>query len=251
MIQCIALQKKYGDLVAVHDLDLEIAPGEVFGFLGPNGAGKTTTIRMMVGLLEPSAGQVLLGGHDLAAAPEAAKALLGYVPDQPFLYDKLTATEFLRFIGGLYRLDRDDMADRTVDLLEEFGLADRGQELVETFSHGMKQRLALAAALMHRPRILILDEPMVGMDPQGALALRQLLGGLAASGVTIFLSTHSLPVAEELCDRIGILDHGKLVAEGTLAELRVRASELPDLASSEGSLESVFLSLTGTEDRGA
>ncbi len=143
------------------------------------------------------------------------------------------------------------MADRSVDLLEEFGLLDRGEELIETFSHGMKQRLALAAALIHRPRILILDEPMVGMDPQGALALRQLLGGLAASGVTIFLSTHSLPVAEELCDRIGILDHGRLIAEGTLAELRLRASELPELASNEGSLESVFLSLTGTEDRRA
>jgi len=251
MIQCIGLRKSYGALVAVHDLDLEIAPGEVFGFLGPNGAGKTTTIRMMVGLLEPSGGQVLLGGHDLATAPEAAKALLGYVPDQPFLYDKLTAKEFLRFIGGLYRLERDDIADRSVDLLEEFGLVDRAEELIETYSHGMKQRLALAAALIHRPRILILDEPMVGMDPQGALALRQLLGGLAASGITIFLSTHSLAVAEELCDRIGILDHGKLIAQGTLAELRIHASELPELASNEGSLESVFLSLTGTEGRHA
>ncbi len=250
MIQCIALQKKYGDLVAVHDLDLEIAAGEVFGFLGPNGAGKTTTIRMMVGLLEASAGQVLLGGHDLAREPEAAKALLGFVPDQPFLYDKLTAKEFLRFIGGLYRVDPRDIADRTVDLLEEFGLVDRTEELIETFSHGMKQRLALAAALIHRPRILILDEPMVGMDPQGALALRHLLGALAASGVTIFISTHSLGVAEEICDRIGIIDHGRLIAQGTLAELRTRASEFSVLPSREGSLESVFLSLTGTEDRG-
>ena len=250
MIQCITLRKQYGELVAVHDLDLEIAPDEVFGFLGPNGAGKTTTIRMMVGLLEPSGGQVLLGGHDLAREPEAAKALLGYVPDQPFLYDKLTALEFLRFIGGLYRVDRDEITHRSADLLEEFGLVDRAEELVETYSHGMKQRLALAAALIHRPRILVLDEPLVGMDPQGALALRQLLGGLAASGVTIFLSTHSLPVAEELCDRIGILDHGRLIAEGTLAELREHASEIPDLARSD-SLESVFLSLTGTEDRRA
>ena len=251
MIQCITLRKQYGDLVAVHDLDLEIAPGEVFGFLGPNGAGKTTTIRMMTGLLEPSGGQVLLGGHDLATEPEAAKALLGYVPDQPFLYDKLTAKEFLGFIGGLYRVERDDIRERSLDLLEEFGLVERSEELVETFSHGMKQRLALAAALIHRPQILILDEPMVGMDPQGALALRHLLGGLAASGVTIFLSTHSLPVAEELCDRIGILDHGKLIAQGTLAELRATASEFPELVRSEDSLESVFLSLTGTEDRRA
>jgi ABC-2 type transport system ATP-binding protein len=251
MIQCIGLRKQYGELVAVHDLDLEIEPGEVFGFLGPNGAGKTTTIRMMVGLLEPSAGRVLLGGHDLATEPEAAKALLGFVPDQPFLYDKLTAKEFLRFIGGLYRVDRAEIEDRSGDLLEEFGLVERAEELIETFSHGMKQRLALAAALIHRPRILVLDEPMVGMDPQGALALRHLLGGLSASGVTIFLSTHSLPVAEELCDRIGILDHGRLIAQGTLAELRVRASEFPELSGSEDSLESVFLSLTGTEDRRA
>ncbi len=251
MIQTNALRKQYGDLVAVQDLDLEIAAGEVFGFLGPNGAGKTTTIRMMVGLLEPSGGQVLLGGHDLAREPEAAKALLGYVPDQPFLYGKLTAKEFLRFIAGLYRVDRDEIDERSVDLLEEFGLVERSEELIETYSHGMKQRLALAAALIHRPRILILDEPMVGMDPQGALALRQLLGALAASGVTIFLSTHSLPVAEELCDRIGILDRGRLVAQGTLAELRVVASEFPELSQPDHSLESVFLSLTGTEDRRA
>ncbi len=251
MIQTNALRKQYGDLVAVQDLDLEIAAGEVFGFLGPNGAGKTTTIRMMVGLLEPSGGQVLLGGHDLAREPEAAKALLGYVPDQPFLYGKLTAKEFLRFIAGLYRVDRDEIDERSVDLLEEFGLVERSEELIETYSHGMKQRLALAAALIHRPRILILDEPMVGMDPQGALALRQLLGALAASGVTIVLSTHSLPVAEELCDRIGILDRGRLVAQGTLAELRVVASEFPELSQPDHSLESVFLSLTGTEDRRA
>ena len=251
MIQCMMLRKQYGELVAVHDLDLDIASGEVFGFLGPNGAGKTTTIRMMVGLLEPSAGQVLLGGHDLAREPEAAKALLGYVPDQPFLYDKLTANELLRFIGGLYRVDAEEITDRSTDLLEEFGLLDRREDLVETFSHGMKQRLAVAAALIHRPRILVLDEPMVGMDPQGALALRQLLGGLAAGGVTIFLSTHSLGVAEELCDRIGILDHGRLIAQGTLDELRRHASEFPELSRTEGSLESVFLSLTGTEDRRA
>lgn len=251
MLEVRNLTKRYGDYPAVRDISFSAEQGQILGFLGPNGAGKTTTIRMMTGLLEPSGGQVLLGGHDLAIEPEAAKALLGYVPDQPFLYDKLTAKEFLSFIGGLYRVDRDDIRERSIDLLEEFGLVDRTEELVETFSHGMKQRLALAAALIHRPKILILDEPMVGMDPQGALALRHLLGGLAASGVTIFLSTHSLPVAEELCDRIGILDHGKLIAQGTLDELRVRASEFPELMHSEDSLESVFLSLTGTEDRRA
>ncbi len=247
MIRCNGLRKAYGPLLAVDDLDLHIERGEVFGFLGPNGAGKTTTIRMLVGMLAPTAGTVHLGGHDLAREPEAAKALLGYVPDQPFLYDKLTGMEFLRFVGGLYAMEASDVAERGVDLLEEFGLLDRAEELIETYSHGMKQRLAVASALVHRPRILILDEPMVGMDPQGALELRRLLGALAASGVTIFLSTHSLGVAEELCDRIGILDHGRLVALGSLGELRSRATDHPELAPAGPSLEAVFLRLTGTE----
>ncbi len=249
MIRCVALRKTYGTMVAVDDLDLEVEAGEVFGFLGPNGAGKTTTIRMMMGLLEPSAGTVLLGGHDILREPEAAKAITGYVPDQPALYDKLTALEFLRFVGGLYGVEADELESRSADLLEEFGLVERAEELVETYSHGMKQRLMLAAALVHRPQILVLDEPMVGMDPQGALALRRLLIALAATGVTIFLSTHSLGVAEELCDRIGILDHGRLVAVGSLQELRDRASERPELHSFDSSLEAVFLHLTGTTGR--
>ncbi len=246
MIRCVALRKAYGSLVAVDDLDLTIETGEVFGFLGPNGAGKTTTIRMMIGLLAPTSGTVMLGGHDITKAPEAAKAVTGYVPDQPFLYDKLTGIEFLRFVGGLYAVERGELESRSADLLDEFSLVDRASELIETYSHGMKQRLTLAAALIHRPRILILDEPMVGMDPQGALGLRRLLGGLAASGVTIFLSTHSLGVAEELCDRIGILDRGRLIALGTLHELRARTAG-GFLEPFDDSLEAVFLSLTGTE----
>src|ERR1700675_1800799 len=194
MIRCVALRKTYGSVVAVDDLDLEIEPGEVFGFIGPNGAGKTTTIRMMVGILAPTSGTVELGGYDIRKEPEAAKALTGYVPDQPALYDKLTGIEFLRFVGGLYGVAADELQHRCTDLLEEFGLVDRAYELIETYSHGMKQRLTVAEALVHRPKILIREEPMVGMDPQGALALRRLLGALAASGVTIFLSTHSLSV---------------------------------------------------------
>jgi ABC-2 type transport system ATP-binding protein len=251
MIRCVALRKTYGSLVAVDDLELSIEAGEVFGFLGPNGAGKTTTIRMMIGLLEPTSGTVLLGGHDIAKDPEAAKAVTGYVPDQPFLYDKLTGIEFLRFVGGLYGLDRAELETRSADLLDEFVLIERAAELIETYSHGMKQRLALAAALIHRPRILILDEPMVGMDPQGALALRRLLGALAASGVTIFLSTHSLPVAEELCDRIGILDQGRLIALGSLHELRTGSADRSFREPFDDSLEAVFLRLTGTGGEGA
>jgi len=250
MISCIALRKVYGPVVAVDDLDLEVSAGEVFGFLGPNGAGKTTTIRMMLGLLVPTSGTVILDGHDIRTAPEAAKAVTGYVPDQPSLYDKLTGLEFLGFMGGLYAVDESELAERGSDLLEEFGLLERADELIETYSHGMKQRLILAAALVHRPKILVLDEPMVGMDPQGAVTLKRLLAALAASGVTIFLSTHSLGVAEELCDRIGILDHGRLVAVGSLPELRARAIGHPELDRFDVSLEAVFLRLTGTGEGG-
>jgi len=245
MIRFVRLRKEYGTTVAVADLDCTIESGAVFGFIGPNGAGKTTTIRIMAGLLAPTAGTVLLGGHDIGREPEAAKAITGYLPDHPFLYDKLTALEFLRFVGGLYGLGGGELERRASELLEQFGLAERATELTETYSHGMKQRLALAAALVHRPSILVLDEPMVGLDPQGAVALRRLLVELSARGVTIFLSTHSLHVAEALCDRIGILDRGRLVALGSLAELRTRAAARLDPLEDNGSLESVFLAITG------
>jgi ABC-2 type transport system ATP-binding protein len=242
VIRFLHLGKRYGDMVAVEALQFEIGAGEVFGFIGPNGAGKTTTIRMMMGLLAPTEGTVELAGHDIRTAAEAAKAVTGYVPDHAFLYDKLTAREFLHFVGGLYGLAGAALGARADELLADFALADRAEELTETFSHGMRQRLALAAALLHRPRLLVLDEPMVGLDPQGAVALRQLVRRLAAAGVTVFLSTHSLHVAEELCDRIGVLDRGRLVALGTLPELRARAA----VAAAPGaSLEDVFLRLTG------
>jgi ABC-2 type transport system ATP-binding protein len=242
VIRLERLRKTYGSLVAVDDLSLEVEPGCVFGFLGRNGAGKTTTIRMMLGLLEPTAGTVVLGGHDIRRAPEAAKALTGYLPDHPFLYDKLTGLELLRFVGALYRIAPAEVERRAHQLLAEFGLARVAGELTETLSHGMRQRLALAAALVHRPRVLVLDEPMVGLDPEGALELRRLLRRLATEGVTIFLSTHSLAVAEELCGRIGIVNRGRLVALGTLAELRARA------ATEDGaSLEAVFLEIVNAE----
>jgi len=246
MIRFVGLRKEYGPTVAVAGLDFTIEQGRVFGFIGPNGAGKTTTIRMMVGLLAPTAGSVLLGGNDIGREPEAAKAITGYLPDHPFLYDKLTGGEFLRFVGGLYGLGGRELERRSAELLAGFGLTERAAELTETYSHGMKQRLALAAALVHRPRILILDEPMVGLDPQGVVALRGLLAELSAHGVTIFLSTHTLNVAEALCDRIGILDRGRLVAFGSLAELRTRAAAQVGPAAGDGSLESVFLAITGS-----
>ena len=246
MIRIEHLRKTYGTLVAVDDLSLEVEPGSVFGFLGRNGAGKTTTIRMMMGLLEPTAGTVALGGHDIRRAPEAAKVLTGYLSDHPFLYDKLTGLELLRFVGSLYGLGAADAARRAAGLLEEFGLARMAGELTETLSHGMRQRLALAAALVHRPRVLVLDEPMVGLEPEGTLELRRLLRRLATDGATIFLSTHSLAVAEELCSRIGIIDRGRLVALGTLAELRARAGG--DGGADPASLEAVFLDIVSAAD---
>lgn len=253
MIEFRKLKKTYGTLVAVDELELTIDEGCVFGFIGRNGAGKTTTIRMMMGLLEPSAGTVLLGGHDIRREPEKAKAITGYLPDHPFLYDKLTGYELLRFVGGLYSVPERRREERIRQLIDEFALTERAGELVETYSHGMKQRLALAAALLHEPRILVLDEPMVGLDPQGALDFRRLLAKLAAQGTTIFLSTHSLAVAEELCDRIGVLDRGRLVALGNLSELREHAASMPAahrLRDMNGgaTLEMVFLQLIGASE---
>jgi ABC-2 type transport system ATP-binding protein len=241
VIRIVKLRKAYGPLVAVDDLTLDVPPGTVFGFIGRNGAGKTTTIKMMMGLLAPTSGTVLLDGHDIRRQPEAAKAIAGFLPDRPHLYDKLTGVEYLRFVGGLYGLSRADAATHAAALLDEFRLSPQAGELVETYSHGMKQRLSLAGALIHRPRILVLDEPMVGLDPEGAIAMRRLLVQLAGGGVTIFLSTHSLAVAEELCGRIGILDRGKLVALGSLDELRAHAGNGHEAPS----LETVFLDILG------
>ena len=243
MIAIERLCKRFGPLVAVDDLDFTVETGTVFGFLGRNGAGKTTTIRMMMGLLEPTSGTVRLGGHDIAREPDAAKRMTGYLPDRPHLYDKLTGLEYLTFVGGLFDLDRRDAKQRALSLLDDMRLTAQGGELVETFSHGMKQRLALAGAMMHRPRILILDEPMVGLDPEGARELKTRIATLAADGVTIFLSTHSLAVAEEVCGRIGIVDRGRLVALGSLDDLRARAKTAAGAESEGRTLEDVFLDI--------
>jgi ABC-2 type transport system ATP-binding protein len=243
MIELIGLTKRYGTTLAVDDLNLTVAAGEIFGFLGPNGAGKTTTIRMMMGLLQPTAGTVRLAGHDLATDDIAAKRLCGFVPDRPHIYEKLTGAEFLDFVAGLYLVPIAVATPRRDQLLQMFDLTQWATELVESYSHGMKQRLVMAAALIHAPRLLIVDEPMVGMDPRGARLLKRTFRQLARGGVTVFMSTHSLEVAEETCDRIGIINEGRLIAIGTVDELRRQAG-----SHSNSRLETIFLKLTGGED---
>ncbi len=242
MIELRELTKCYGKTTAVDRLSLSISAGQIFGFLGPNGAGKTTTIRMMMGLLQPSAGSVHLGGFDLHRDPLRAKALCGFVPDRPHVYEKLTGAEYLDFTADLYHVDAATKTVRRERLLEVFGLADWRDELAESYSHGMKQRLVMAAALVHAPRILIVDEPTVGMDPRGARLLKRIFRDLAADGATVFMSTHSLEVAEELCDQIGIIVHGRLVALGSVGDLHAQAG-----GQAGATLESVFLRLTGAE----
>src|SRR5581483_1015259 len=225
MIQARQLCKHFGALKAVDRLDLEIAQGEFFAFLGPNAAGKTTTIKMLAGLLRPTSGTCAIGGFDMQKSPEAAKRLLAYVPDFPFLYDKLTCTEFMRFIGDLFAIDRREMALRTDALFERFSLADFRNELTENLSHGTRQRLVIASALLHEPSVFIIDEPMVGLDPMHARIVKDELKQRSRVGMTVFLSTHTLDVAEEMADRIGIIHQGRLVALGTVEELRRQAAE--------------------------
>ena len=244
MIRIEGLQKRYGKFEAVKGIDLHVRPGEVFGFLGPNGAGKTTTLKMIAGLLKATVGSVVIAGIDTAVDPVGAKRLIGYIPDRPYLYEKLTAREFLSFIGGIYGVPDADVAERSVDLLAQFQLARFTDELVEGFSHGMKQRLTLCAALLHRPRLLVVDEPMVGLDPAGAKLIKRVFRDMAAEGRTVFMSTHTLDVAEAICDRVAIIDQGRIVTLGTVAELK-------DLHTRGGGrLEDVFLELVGRpEDR--
>jgi ABC-2 type transport system ATP-binding protein len=243
MIQLINVTKHYGKVAAVDGLNLEVPAGEIFGFLGPNGAGKTTTIRVMMGILKATSGQVLLDGHNVVSEAQKAKALAGFIPDRPFIYEKLSGNEFLEFVGKLHRLETQHLRRRIAELLEHLELTHWKDELVESYSHGMKQRLVVCAALIHQPRILVVDEPMVGMDPKGARTIKDLFCSLSRNGTTVFLSTHSISVAEEICHRIGIIQNGRLVACGTMSELHERA------AGSHGNLESVFLELTREQER--
>ena len=237
MIEIVDVSKKYGPKVAVQNLNLAVPPGELFAFLGPNGAGKTTTIKMLCGLLFPTTGTVTVGGFDLTTHGDQARQLISYVPDLPFLYEKLSGREFLQFIADLYGLDRDLGRERIAEVIGLFHLEPFVDDLTERYSHGMRQRTVFAAALVHEPKLLIADEPTVGLDPKSVRELKTLLRKLADSGVTVFLSTHTLDIAQELADRIGIIDHGRLLACGTMADLRTKAAR-------DGTLEDLFLKIT-------
>jgi ABC-2 type transport system ATP-binding protein len=239
MLTLTNLTKQFGRFRAVDDLSLEVAPGELFGFLGPNGAGKTTTIKMMCGLLRPTAGTVEIAGHDIQRQPLGAKAVLGLVPDSPVLYKKLTGREFVRFVGELYAIDSKASAKRIDDLLKLLDMTSAADDTIETYSHGMKQKTSLMAALIHDPKLIVLDEPTVGLDPRSAKIVKDVLKALCTMGKTVFMSTHILEIAERVCDRVGIINKGKLVALGTIAELKSRTG------SGGVSLEDVFLELTG------
>ena len=239
MIELTQLSKKYGSFTAVDRLDLFVPKGELFGFLGPNGAGKTTTLRMIAGILRPSAGSVRIAGLDLAERPIEAKSRLGFIPDRPFIYEKLTGMEFLRFVAGLFKQDGPEVEHRGRELLALFDLEDGRDEVVESYSHGMRQKLIISSAFVHRPDVIVVDEPMVGLDPKATKTLKDLFREYTRRGHTIMMSTHTLEVAETLCDRIGIIQQGKILACGTMDDLRRHA-----VRGDEG-LEEIFLRLTG------
>ena len=242
MIRTTGIHKRYASFDALHPLDLHVSRGEVFGFLGPNGAGKTTTIRILSGVLPPTGGTLLIDGIDMAADPVQAKARIGYIPDRPYLYEKLTAREMLHFVGGLYGMEPADIDRQGMELLRAHSLQDFADRLVEGFSHGMKQRLTLSCALLHDPSLLIVDEPMVGLDPQGARQIKAVFRERADSGRTVFLSTHSLAVAQEVCDRMAIIHKGRIVASGTYEEIRSRGR------TDARDLEEVFLRILEEEE---
>jgi ABC-2 type transport system ATP-binding protein len=238
MITLSHLTKRFGRLTAVNDINLELGPGEIFGFLGPNGAGKTTTIKMIAGILEPTEGSVFVDSKNLAQDPVGAKQVTGFIPDRSFLYEKLSGIEFLQFVASLYGLDDSHLEARMKQLLALFEMGDWAGDLIESYSHGMRQRLVISAALIHEPKVIVVDEPMVGLDPRGAKLVKSIFRSMANKGVTVFMSTHTLALAEEMCHRIGIINKGRMIAVGTPSELR-------ETAGGRGKdLEAVFLELT-------
>ena len=246
MIQTRELCKSYGTKIAVRDLNLEVAEGEFFCFLGPNGAGKTTTIKMLTGLLRPSSGSATLGGYDIQGDSIPAKRLLGYIPDHPFLYERLTGRELMRFIAGLYRMPEKTFEQRCDELLETFEILHVAEQLVEGYSHGMRQKLSFASCFLHEPRIVVVDEPWIGLDPKNMRSVKNYLRDRTREGLSVFMSTHSLSIAEEVADRIGIIHRGRLLHIGTVEEIKALA-KVPEPSSDSirsDSLEDVFLELT-------
>jgi ABC-2 type transport system ATP-binding protein len=237
IIELNELTKMYKGLKAVNNISLKVRKGIVYGFLGPNGAGKTTTLKMMAGILKPTGGNVIIDSMDLSADPEGVKAICGFIPDRPYIYEKLTGNEFLHFTGGLYGLDHDLLANRIAELLELFELSHWADELVESYSHGMKQRLVMCSALLHDPKVIIVDEPMVGLDPKGARLVKDIFRNEAEKGKTVFVSTHSLDIAQEICSEIAIIQTGRIIATGS-------AEDLKKQAGIDGNLENIFLKLT-------
>jgi ABC-2 type transport system ATP-binding protein len=239
LIRLTHLLKRYGRFTAVNDINLVVPRGELFGFLGPNGAGKTTTFRMIAGILRPTSGTIEVGGIDINQRPLEAKARLGFIPDRPFVYDKLTGAEFLRFAAALYGQQGPAVERRIDELLDMFELARWKNELTESYSHGMRQKLIISGALVHRPEVIVVDEPMIGLDPKSARLLKDLFRQFVDRGGTVLMSTHTLEVAETMCDRIAIVHGGKIIASGTMTELQEQTS------SEDMGLEDLFLKLTG------
>jgi len=238
MINLDGVTKKFGNFTAVENLTLEIKTGELFGFLGPNGAGKTTTIKMMTGLFTPTSGSIRINGFDIQKQPLEAKMMIGYIPDQPFLYEKLTGREFLYFSAGLYRMNHSAASNHILELIDLFEIGTWIDQRTENYSQGMRQRIVIASALLHNPKVLIIDEPMVGLDPRSAHIVKNTLKQKTKEGITIFMSTHSLPVAEELCDKIGIIKEGRLIFEDSIETFSTFKNRI------DGKFESLFMELT-------
>ena len=242
MIETKNLTKSYGDILAVNNLNITVNSSEIYGFLGPNGAGKTTTIKILVSLLKPTSGTALINGIDVIKEPLKTKTLIGYIPDEPLVYPKLTGREFLFFIADIFEIPYNEAKKKIDGLFDIFSLSDRSNTLIETYSHGMKQKLIFSAALLHDPEVLIMDEPTIGLDPQSAKLVKDIMRELSSKGKTIFMSTHIIEIAEKMCSRVGIINKGTLIAEGTINDLREKTHD------KAGDLERLFIELTGGED---